>query len=33
VLLIDRHNSPETLRVFAREIMPALSEPAVHPRA
>jgi alkanesulfonate monooxygenase SsuD/methylene tetrahydromethanopterin reductase-like flavin-dependent oxidoreductase (luciferase family) len=29
VLLIDRHNSPETLRVFAREIMPALSEPAV----
>jgi alkanesulfonate monooxygenase SsuD/methylene tetrahydromethanopterin reductase-like flavin-dependent oxidoreductase (luciferase family) len=29
VLLIDRHNSPETLRVFARQIMPALSEPAV----
>jgi alkanesulfonate monooxygenase SsuD/methylene tetrahydromethanopterin reductase-like flavin-dependent oxidoreductase (luciferase family) len=29
VLLIDRHNSPETLRVFAREIMPRLAEPAV----
>jgi alkanesulfonate monooxygenase SsuD/methylene tetrahydromethanopterin reductase-like flavin-dependent oxidoreductase (luciferase family) len=29
VLLIDRHNSPETLRVFAREIMPRLAEPAL----
>ncbi len=29
VLLIDRHNSPEALRVFAQEIMPALGEPAV----
>jgi alkanesulfonate monooxygenase SsuD/methylene tetrahydromethanopterin reductase-like flavin-dependent oxidoreductase (luciferase family) len=30
VLLIDRHNSPETLRAFAREVMPALGEPALH---
>ena len=33
VLLIDRDNSPETLRVFAREIMPRLSAPAPSERA
>jgi alkanesulfonate monooxygenase SsuD/methylene tetrahydromethanopterin reductase-like flavin-dependent oxidoreductase (luciferase family) len=29
VLLIDRDNSPETLRAFAREVMPRLSGAAV----